>query len=200
MKKTFVSFFIIFFTSFSFAQKIVSGFYEVGLSLAYDSSTNTISGYFEDHTGWDEETKAPRFSCVFYIEGTALNNHIIKIKTYHPLYKNEDLIIGTLEILDSTMVKVQLPDDHGGCWNVQHFTEEPVSFKLENRFNWIQIRYVENKKSWFYSDKKRRTMSYVIKGDPVCVEKIENGWAYCSYFGNKTTKGWLLLSDLNKIQ
>ena len=202
MKKPFLSFFILLITNISFSQKIISGFYESGLSLAYDSSLNIISGYFENYTGWDEEIKAPRFSCIFYIERTTLNNNILKINTYYPIDKKDDLITGTMEILNSRQVKILLPEDHGGCWNVQHFSEEPISFNLETPINWIQIRYVEKEKTWFYSDKniRKKTKSYLIKGNPVCIEKIENNWAYCYYYGDKTSKGWLSLADLNNIQ
>ena len=40
---------------------------------------------------------------------------------------------------------------------------------------------------------------YIIKGDIVYVEKIEGDWALCSYFGKKTTKGWLKVADLNQL-
>lgn len=38
---------------------------------------------------------------------------------------------------------------------------------------------------------------YVVKNDFVYVEKIEGDWAYCSFYGNKITSGWINIANLN---
>lgn len=179
-------------------QQILSGNYSFGLKLSYDSATKKVTGYFEDYTGEDEKTGNPRFSCIFYIEGIATGKKFA-IKTYVPTEKNDDLISGTMEIVTNRQVKIKLPQEHGGCWNVQHFADEPVDFTLETRQKWQQVRYADVPKANFYSDSSedKRMKSYIVKGDFVCVAKIEHGWAYCTYFGKKTTTGWMKVSELN---
>ncbi|MES2575346.1 MAG: hypothetical protein V4572_10415 [Bacteroidota bacterium] len=185
----------------SFGQKIATGEYDSGLKLAYDNKTNKLTGYFESYSGWDERTKAPQFSCIFYIEGI-IKNGKAKIKTYYPLDELDETIIGTIEIINNKTVKIKLPEDHGGCWNVQHFADyEPAQFDLEKNIPWIQIRYIVSKKAYFYSEKSttKKQKAYLIRRDFICIEKIEGDWAYCVYHGNKTTKGWMKLADLNKL-
>ena len=201
MKKNTILFIFLLFSTVTFSQQIIkSGEYDNSLRMAYDSESKKITGYYENYTGWDEETKAPRFSCIFYIEGTFVNQKAI-IKTYYPVDKNEDTIEGHIEIIDNETLSIVLPEEHGGCWNVQHFADTPDKFKLIKEFNWIQIRYVNTEKSYFHKEKSdaRKQKKYIIKGDIVYVEKIEGDWALCSYFGKKTTKGWLKVADLNQL-
>jgi len=74
MKKLLTIITLLWLSNISFGQTLISGEYKFGLKLAYDSKTKILTGYFEDYTGWDEETKNPRFSCIFYIEGLVSNN------------------------------------------------------------------------------------------------------------------------------
>jgi len=180
------------------AQSLVSGEYDFGLRLAYDSTTNKLTGYFENYTGWDEELRSPRFSCIFYMEGTVAHNQFA-VDTYYP-NDTLDIIHGNMQLIDNTTVMIKLMDDHGGCWNVQHFAKEPVKFSLEKPILWTQIRFVTTNKSYFYTDrsKVKKLKSYLIKNDFVCVEKIQDDWAYCTFYGNSITKGWIWLADLNK--
>ena len=96
---------------------------------------------------------------------------------------------------------IKLPEEHGGCWNVQHFADEQVKFSLQKQSAWTQIRFITTDKAWFYSDmsidKKQKT--YVVKNDFVCIDKIERDWAYCTYYGKTITKGWIRIADLNKM-
>ena len=183
-----------------YGQKIASGDYGFGLKLAYNSKTNKLSGYFENYTGWDESTNSPRFSCMFYIEGSVESNKF-KIKTYFPGDKLSEAIEGTCEIVTSNSVKIKLPEEHGGCWNVQHFADEPVKFNLEKAIDWVDIRYVIVNKTYFHSQNtaSKKQKAYIIKNNIVCVEKLEGDWAFCAYYGKKTTKGWIKTSDLNKL-
>lgn len=182
-----------------FGQRIQSGEYEFGLNLAFDTKSNKITGYFENYTGYDEQTKEPRFSCIFYIVGT-LSDSQFSIETFYPNEK-EDHIKGNIQLINETTINIQLNEDHGGCWNVQHFAEEKVKFSLEKSFAWTQIRFVTSDKAYFYSNKSIETKQkvYVIKNDFVAVEKIEGDWAYCTFYDTKISKGWIKLSDLNVI-
>lgn len=202
MKKIIIAFYFLLFSNITLGQHILkSGEYDNGLRLAYDSQSNKITGYYENFTGWNEDTKTPRFSCIFYIEGD-FSGQKTTIKTYFPEdNKNEDTIEGYMEVVNEETINIKLPEDHGGCWNVQHFADKPEAFKLEKNFNWIQIRYVNTTKSYFYKEQSndKKLKSYLIKGDIVFIEKIENEWVFCSYFGKKTIKAWLKVSDLNKL-
>lgn len=182
------------------AQHISPGTYSSGLTLAYDSATKKVTGYFENYTGFDDETKAPRFSCTFYIEGT-MTEQKFTINTYFPGHKKVDLIEGTLEIVDSRQVKIKLPEEHDGCFNVEHFAHEPVAFTLQVPKKWIQVRYVNAAKTYFYRNKAggKRLKSYLVKGNFVCIEKVVGQSAYSIFDREKVTKGWLKLSDLNKL-
>ncbi|OYU85533.1 MAG: hypothetical protein CFE24_01120 [Flavobacterium sp. BFFFF2] len=182
----------------SFGQSIKSGQYGT-LSLAFDPATKKLTGYFEDHTGWDEQTKAPRFSCVFYIEGLVTGN-TFEVSTYYPNDKFEDTIIGEIEIVNNQTVKIKLPNDHGGCWNVQHFADEPVAFNLDQPASWKQIKFVTKNKSYFYSDnaEHKKQNSFLVKNDFVHIDKRVGKWAFCTFFGDKkATKGWMKMADLN---
>ena len=92
-------------------------------------------------------------------------------------------------------------EDHGGCWNVQHFADEHVKFDLEKQNAWCQIRYVTTNKTYFYSNNsfEKKKKYYLIKNDIVFIEKILNDWAYCSFNGKTIIKGWIRIADLNNI-
>jgi hypothetical protein len=190
---------VIFFSS-AFGQHIYSGDYSYGLKLSFDSTTKMVTGYFENYTGWDYESKNPKFSCIFYIEGIVTGQQF-NIKTYYPAYKEDDLIKGTIEIVSSKNLKIKLNEEHGGCWNVHHFADEPAEFTIKKNHEWIQVRYLDVDKAFFHSGKyqSKRLKSYLVKGDFVCLERIEQDWAYCTSFGKKMKKGWLKLSELNKL-
>lgn len=137
MKKVLFIFSLIFFilNNNSNAQ-IKSGIYDVGLTLAYDSSQHRITGCFENATGYDELTKSPRFTCIFYIEGNVKSNSV-NIITYYPEDKISDTISGKLEIINDRSVSIKLREDHGGCWNVEQFSNDKVVFNLgqQNQIN-----------------------------------------------------------------
>ena len=200
MKKLVVTFLILLFANVSSGQKLISGDYGYGMKLSFDASSNILTGYFENYTGLDEQTQNPKFSCIFYIEGKVTGKKF-SIKTYYPEDKKDDMISGTIEIIDNKTIKIKLPEEHGGCWNVQHFADNPEEFTLDKKTNWTQIRYIDKPRSFFYKDQSNtnQTKIYLVKGDVVCIEKIENGKAFCTYFGKKITKGWINISDLNKL-
>jgi len=199
MKHAIVALLISFVFSTTFGQQLISGDYDDGLKLCYDSATKKVTGYFEEHTGYDEQTNSARFSCIFYIEGIVTAKKF-KVNTYFPADKKDDQITGTIELVNNKEFTLLLPQDHGGCWNVQPFTK-PVEFTLNKNQPWIQVRYVNAAKAYFYSEKSddKQMKIYIVKGDVVCVEKIEAGWAYCTYFGKKVSKGWVKVNELNTL-
>lgn len=186
-------------STFSFGQTIVAGEYDSGLKLAYDSKTKKLTGYFENYTGWDEETNNPKFSCIFYIQGTITSNQFT-VNTYYP-NDTSDIIKGNIQIINNTTASIKLPEEHGGCWNVQHFADTQVKFSLEKQTTWTQIRFITTNRSYFYSNKSigKKQKSYLVKNNFVCIDKIEDDWAYCTYYGKVITKGWIRTADLNKL-
>ena len=182
------------------AQKILSGEYDPALKLAYDDKTNRLTGYFKMTSGSDFKTSPPAFSCIFYIDGT-IEGDKFDVATYSPEFKSTEVIEGSMEIINDTTVQIQLPSEHGGCWNLQHFTEKPVLFELEKQIPWIQIRYVTAEKAYFHSEKSddKRLKSYIVKNDIVCVDRQDGDWVYCTYYGKKATLGWIKISDLNQL-
>jgi len=199
MKNLLTTITLLWLSNISFGQIIVSGEYDFGLKLAYDNKANKLTGYFENYTGLDEETGNPKFSCIFYIQGTITGSQFT-VDTYYP-NGTGDIIKGNIQIINYKTVSIKLEEEHGGCWNVQHFADEQVKFSLEKPIAWSQIRFITTDKTYFYSDKSidKKQKSYLVKNDFVCIDKIEGDWAYCTYYGKKITKGWIRTADLNKI-
>ena len=184
--------------SIGFSQ-IKSGEYATGLNIAYNPVNKLVTGYYENFTGFDEETGNPKFSCIFYLEGFYKNGKIM-VTSYYPIDKLEDEIKGELQIIDINKIKIKLSEEHGGCWNVEHFANEFVIFNLKTTKNWKEIRYIDSNKAYFYGDKKENTKkkSFLIKGDIVYIDKIENNWIHCQFLGKKIIVGWLKKKSVNK--
>jgi hypothetical protein len=174
------------------------GIYQSGLMIGYDEANRKVTGVFEDASGWNEELKAPQFSCIFYVEGI-VDGDTIPVVSYYPGEEDSDTITGTIVRLDAKTLLLRLDDDHGGCWNVSSFSNEPQLFELDQSHTWIHIRYVLKDKAWFYTDKSKssKQKAYVIKNDFVCVERIEGAWVYCTFYSGVITRGWLRVEDLN---
>jgi hypothetical protein len=197
MKEISISLFILLLASVTaYSQKIQSGVYDNALLIAVNSSSNQLTGYYENYTGWDEESNSPRFSCVFYIEGEITDSKF-SITTYYPNYS--ETILGYIEINSDSSINIKLAEEHGGCWNVEHFANEPNKFSIEENKDWIAIKFVKSDKAYFYNEKSedKKRKAYIIKNDFVLIKKIEGDWAYGVYEGKTITKGWIKLSDLN---
>jgi hypothetical protein len=179
---------------------LVSGYYSDNLNLAYNPANKLITGFYENHSGYDDSTQTFSFSCMFYLEGK-LTDTAITVKTYYPADKENDLIEGRLVVKDEKQVSLKLPEEHGGCWNVQHLADEPVGFSLGEAKMFIEIRYIDVEKSWFFSENREDTKekSYLIKGDIIYIDKIESGWLHCKYQGKNTVEGWIKAETVNKI-
>ncbi len=190
--------FLVFILMISFVNaQIKSGKYEDALKIAYNSENKKITGFYENYTGVDESTGNPKFSCVFYFIGS-LKSGSFEIESYYPTDLNEK-IKGKIKIIDSTSIIIKLMQEHGGCWNVQNFSNEDVTFRLTENYNWKEIRFVNIVKSYFYNDSKEETKrkSYLIKGDIFYIEKIQGDWVFGAFMGKKITKGWIKKSTIN---
>lgn len=198
MKTILITIALFLMSNFLFGQTIESGEYEFGFKLAFDQKTKKLTGYFEDYTGWNEKTSRPIFSYIFYIEGQVTNNKFV-VLTYYPEDKKEDAIKGEIEIIGEKAIRIKLSSEHGGCWNVQHFADEPVLFNMMKKTEWKQIKYVVTDKTYFYSEKleNKKLKAYLVKNDFVSIDRIEGNWAYCTFYGNRITKGWIKTTDLN---
>lgn len=186
------------YSSLTYGQ-ISSGKYDNGLSIAFNPQTNKVTGYFENYSGLDENTGEPRFSCIFYISGI-YNKDGFGIETYYPTDKEDGLIKGEIRIKDTKTISIKLAEDHGGCWNVQQFSDGFTDFTLTTESEWIEICYIDSDKVYFHNDKNdaSKRKAYVLKGDIVYIDKIENDWIHCKYFGKTITEGWIKKVTINK--
>lgn len=199
MRKLFTTIILLWLKNIAVGQTLLSGAYNSGLILAYDSITKKLTGYFENYIGMDEETGNPKFSCIFYIQGTITGSQF-PIETYYP-NDTSDIIKGNMQIIDNKTAGIKLDEEHGGCWNVQHFAEYNVKFTLEKQSAWTQIRYISIDKSYFHTEKSnnKKQKSYVVKNDLVFIDKIDGEWALCKYYGKIIKTGWVKTVDLNKL-
>lgn len=194
---------LLMFTTFTaISQTVRSGNYEE-LDIAYNPQTHMLTGYFESSTGFDEQTEQAKFSCIFYLEGK-LSGNKATVKTLYTRQPLDDVITGKLEVADNKTIKIHLPDEHGGCWNVQHFADaEPAVFTFDQAQPWIEIRYVQSDKVSFFDRPGAAAprKAYLVKGDVVRISKLQDGFALCSYTGGKKeTTGWVNLKELNAIE
>ena len=179
--------------------QIISGSYDDGLTLAFNAKTNRVTGYFAISTGFDESTGKSKFSCVFYLSGF-YNNNGFAIKSYDPLDNKDNSIVGEIQIKDSITISIKLVQEPGGCWNVQHFSNGFVDFKLATKTNWFEISYINIDKAYFYRDRNEasKRKAYVVKGDIVYIDQIEDEWIHCKYYGKSATEGWIKKELINK--
>ena len=176
-----------------------SGLYD-SMLIGVDKEKGELTGFFEDATGWDEQTKAPRFSCVFYVYGK-LQGDTYQVTTWYPGEK--EYIKGELKFVlreGRREVYMKLEEEHGGCWNVQQFADKgsPATLSLTERGNWIDVRVVSADKAFFHSgpNAQMKGRAYVVKNDPLRVLKIQPGWIEAEYAGKKVARGWIKESDL----
>lgn len=187
-------------TDFSVAcSQVTSGKYSNGLNIAFNPKTKQVTGYYENYSGEDETTGQPRFSCVFYFSGTYAKDSM-SIDTYYP-GDQENIIKGKIQITNANTISIKLHEDHGGCWNVQPLANESVEFTLTTEFKWIAISHITTDKAYFHSDKNSITKkkAYVIKGDVVYIDKEEQDWIHCTYYGKSVTQGWMKKESINQL-
>ncbi|MFO1518243.1 MAG: hypothetical protein U1F57_01040 [bacterium] len=196
------------------AAQEISGVYD-NLIVGVDPQTQTVTGHYENATGWDEKSNAPRFSCIFYLSGKKEGDHY-RVKTWFPGYKKEevarfgDLIEGTLQFGEQdkkTTVTLKLQGEHGGCWNVdpQLKEKEGETFFPVVTGTWKEIRIVSAPKAYFYEkpDLATKQRPYLVKGNAFRVYEKKPGWVLGDYQNTEAekgkspiTKGWIQESDL----
>ncbi|MCC6753038.1 MAG: hypothetical protein IT266_03530 [Saprospiraceae bacterium] len=189
--------FIANFAGFADGQTLSSGEYEPGLKLAFDPTSKMVTAYFEAFGGWDENLQRPQFSCIFYIEGP-LHSNQATLRGYYPGDPPDQIIAGKLEIVDTQNIRIRLSEEPPGCWNVLPFSDEPAEFALTRAMPWVEVGYVTAEKTYFHAEKSiaKKLKSYLIKNNVVYIERREDDWVFCSYYGKKLTKGWLKRSDV----
>ena len=169
------------------------GSYDDGL-LSIAVNDDVVTGFYENHTGWDEKLQAPRFSCLFLFVGR-LEGSEVEVATSDTR--------GTIELLEEDEIKISLEEEPGGCWNVEPgFDEEGVIFELTERREWKFIRMVSSERAYFHDnpDEKERGESYIIQGDVLRVFELEGDWVRGEYHGSQgITTGWIKESDLYEI-
>jgi hypothetical protein len=145
-----------------------------------------------------EPEKNGQFSCVFFLTGKfkSFSDKSILIDTYYPGESNDN-IKGIVNCKSNNEFNILLNDDHGGCWNVQKFKDDPVEFVLQKNEAWIDIKVIKSDKSYFYSepDETKKCKTYVIKGDCVKVMKRSGNWIKVVYESKTNTVGWIKAQD-----
>lgn len=172
---------------------IVSGVYDEAMLIAVDPATHELTGYFR------MEGSPPGFSCIFFLTGT-LNGGAARIATYFPATPADDRIDGALTIETPQRFAVNLPREHGGCWNVEHFADKdlPAEFTLQAAHPWRAIAVVRSDKAYFFDSPASAThrRGYLVKGDGVGVRAAQGGWLQVDYPGDTLTSGWIRQSDV----
>jgi hypothetical protein len=172
-------------------------------AVAVDRDTRTITGYYNSATGYDDETKSPRFTCIFYLRGKAEGKPPYKIVTWFPADRSE-VIDGTLEFSGKSAarsVTIRLKEEHGGCWNVQQFaTKDGATLMLDRTGTWSSVRVAAARKTHFYSSASTAQVlrSFVTTGDALKVSSTKPGWVQATFTNgdNKSTQGWIREADL----
>jgi hypothetical protein len=173
------------------------------LMVALNRTNNTLSGYYQNSTGWDSEAERPRFNCIFYVWGKKQGDHYA-IQTWFPGdAKATEVIAGELKFLNKEpgikmpSVLLRLKQEHGGCWNVNPELAKPEGTELaaQDSTSWIEVRVVSaNRAHFFQAPGSAPTKVYVVRGDGLGILQKKPGWVYAEY--QKKTKGWVQESDL----
>lgn len=177
------------------AAPITSGVYD-GLLIGVDKQ-GVLTAYFESTTG------AGQFSCIFFMRGK-VGDPATRVDTWFPADRDiNNVISGTMQLLAENgkpTVRAQLKEDPPGCWNVQHFAPEPVSFRQSEQGNWQAIRIVSAEKAYFHDDPSdaHPRKAYAIEGNALRVFETQAGWVKAEYVSpeRKRTKGWIRERDL----
>lgn len=203
MRKIIFCFLFLSYIPYSQAQKVSSGIYGSGLNIAFDELTGKVTGFYDSESGYDEKTGTTQFSCTFYFSGKAELNQS-NIISFYPGDSVPDSIPGILELVNNDQLTIRLNSDHGGCWNVQTFASEPVSFSLYKAVSWNQIRYVTGSNVDLFKDESGSS-SFNVKlpfGSVVGISGMKGDLAQCTVLNSTddVINGWIKLSDLNLLK
>lgn len=157
----------------------------------------SLTGYFESSTGRGQ------FSCVFFVSGKA-SGSAVSVDTWFPGDRDpKEVIHGVLQQETSSgkpAILLKLQEEHGGCWNVQHFASDQSTFALTDQGNWESIRIVASKKAYFYDDPStpKPRKAYAVTGNALRVFETREGWVRAEYVSssNQITHGWIHERDL----
>lgn len=172
------------------------------LMLAVNAKSGTVTGYYDNGTGWDSEAQRPRFTCIFYLYGKKIGDKY-KIQTWFPGDKDNEIITGDLHFLpkeketDFPSLLLRLDREHGGCWNVNPSLVKPEGsqLSLQDTAPWIEVRVVKANRTYFFQKPDiAPTKAYVVRGDGLGVLEKKPGWVRAVFRG-KTT-GWVREADI----
>lgn len=160
--------------------------------IAYDASTQRISGYFHRMSA-DEKS-----ACLIYFQGT-LKNGTAHLISFFP--ESKPLIIEGTATLKNGALQVALQEEHYGCDKVASFSAaKPYSFTKTKAFpNWKTIRIAHKEKSYIYPEANTagKPVAFVRLGDAVAITGTQDGWVKVEYpHLTKTIAGYMQTSDL----
>jgi hypothetical protein len=177
------------------AAPVVSGDY--GGFLVGVDRYGSLTGYFESSTGRGQ------FSCIFFVSGK-VGGLADRVDTWFPGDRDpQEVIHGVLEQVTSDgkpAIRLKLEEEHGGCWNVQHFASDSSTFAVTEQGSWESVRIVASKKAYFYDDPSspKPRKAYVVTGNALRVFETRDAWVRAEYVGpeSQRTRGWVLERDL----
>lgn len=172
---------------------VAAGIYSDGLLVGFDPATRMVTGYYSSETGRGQ------FRCIFFLKGR-LTGSGADIATYFPETSVDDLINGKLLVESRTNILVQLPTEHGGCWNVEHFADKdlPANLTLTEAHAWTSVAVISRARAYFFKTPgAARSRTYAVKGDGVGVLAARPGWLKIELVGGDVTStGWIHQSDV----
>jgi hypothetical protein len=101
---------------------------------------------------------------------------------------------------DDYFLRVHLQEEHGGCWNVEHFADaEPAEFRLEEESSWREVRVIAAEQAFLHEipQMEKKTTQALVKDAAVGVLDARPGWVYTELWQNdQSLKGWIRSADL----
>ena len=173
------------------------------LWVGFNPDTRIITGYYENYTGWDEETGQAQFSCIFYLHGKIEGDPPYRITTWYPSTQPEEIIAGQLNVSETNdyyLLSIHLDEEHGGCWNVEHFADAAAAeFTLEEESPWREIRVIAAEQAFLHDapEAEKKTTHALVKDTAIGVLDARPGWVYTeTWQDEQMIKGWIRSEDL----
>jgi uncharacterized protein (TIGR02145 family) len=189
------------------AMPVVPGIYKNGLLfLAYDGEN--VTGFYS-HGRYEGN---PNFGCSFYFFGKSsdkFEDRMIKIKVMSPFDLSTQPTDGTFKLHseENDIFSLVAKLDGNYCWDPQldwsAIGEDPgVSFSINEKKDWSEIRIASSEKVYFYNEKDESTIrkTYVVKGDPLIISEKDGEWVMATFKGSKSeTTGWIKRADTKSL-
>ncbi|MGN6568381.1 MAG: hypothetical protein ACTHJ0_10535 [Flavipsychrobacter sp.] len=174
----------------SFAKgpvRIISGLYNDGLALSYDSSDNLITGYIYVKA----EPPANYGSCDLFFKAKFSGSDKMDISIYQP-GSNFEVSEGTLELKGKSEVIIQTKNMLMPC-QAQIDLKGGESFEFSQRKSFLRISIIKVDKQHLYDQANESTPSkaYLVKYDPVEVISEKGDWVLIKYLKNEKIEKWL---------